>query len=71
LVEAWSPIEEEEEEEEGGRGVLVLGLISLMLEMKMEMEAYYAEPIPLILCFLSKFILQIQLILGTYLTSIG
>jgi hypothetical protein len=66
LVEAWSPIEEEEE---GGRGVLVLGLISFMLEMKMEMEAYYAEPIPLlILCFLSKFILQIQLILGTYLT---
>jgi hypothetical protein len=46
-----------------------------MLEMKMEMEmeAYYAEPIPLlILCFLSKFILQIQLILGTYLTlSLG
>jgi hypothetical protein len=39
LVEAWSPIEEEEEEEEGGRGVLVLGLISFMLEMKMEMEA--------------------------------
>jgi hypothetical protein len=52
---------------------LVLGLISFMLEMKMEMEAYYAEPIPLlILCFLSKFILQIQLILGTYLTlSLG
>jgi hypothetical protein len=24
---------------------LVLGLILLMLEMKMEMEAYYAEPI--------------------------
>jgi hypothetical protein len=42
LVEAWSPIEEEEEEE-GGRGVLVLGLISFMLEMKMEMEAYYVS----------------------------